>query len=533
MLAFACMVAACGGGGSGDNAPPQPPAVTVTTSVDTGLTISPVTASVATGGQVTFTITPKAEYVIHSATGCGGTLSGNSYVTAALAADCTVTVTSRHFAAAFGVIRLRPNALFHDEFASTPVTLEIMTAAPESARLSAEFFAGWFDNALGNAITRVPLYDDGTHGDRVAGDGIHTAIFTTGMIPRLRYHDNTVDFLPLSIVTRDAAGNATAPAIQGFPQVRLGVVHRSLSVATTSLAADVIAAPNAVNIVMRNSFNGSADGMKRLYDFYPDSFDGFAIHYVGATQAQALAGGGAVKSSVQGLNQAIFDNASAYGSAGALTAGVHMFVDIAGEYFGHEFGHTWAFFLSQPGLELTGGTLQHAALSTAPGLMAQDRNGMLRELPGGDFEVAYPDVSALMANRKYSDLELYLMGLMPSQAVAPAYYARTPSPTSGVPVPRDRLTRATIDDVIRVYGQRVPAVEQSPKSFRMAFIVLSEVAATPAELALVNRVAEYYASDSDGGVADMRGLGIVLPPRSFKSATWGLGTLITRLPSPK
>lgn len=66
---------------------------TVTPSVGTPSgTISPSTVqTVASGATSTFTLTPDSGFHADTVTGtCGGTLTGNSYVTAAVTADCTV-----------------------------------------------------------------------------------------------------------------------------------------------------------------------------------------------------------------------------------------------------------------------------------------------------------------------------------------------------------------------------------------------------------------------------------------------------------
>jgi hypothetical protein len=66
---------------------------TVTASAGTGGTISPSgTVAVASGTTKTFTLTPNAGNGISSMGGtCGGTLSGNTYTTKAITANCTVT----------------------------------------------------------------------------------------------------------------------------------------------------------------------------------------------------------------------------------------------------------------------------------------------------------------------------------------------------------------------------------------------------------------------------------------------------------
>jgi hypothetical protein len=67
---------------------------TVTASAGTGGTISPSgTATVNYGATKAFTLTPNTGYKVSSVGGtCGGTLSGNTYTTKAITANCAVTV---------------------------------------------------------------------------------------------------------------------------------------------------------------------------------------------------------------------------------------------------------------------------------------------------------------------------------------------------------------------------------------------------------------------------------------------------------
>jgi hypothetical protein len=50
------------------------------------------------GGTTTFTVTPDSGYLLGGVTGCGGTLSGSTYTTGTINANCTVTAS---FSAAF------------------------------------------------------------------------------------------------------------------------------------------------------------------------------------------------------------------------------------------------------------------------------------------------------------------------------------------------------------------------------------------------------------------------------------------------
>jgi hypothetical protein len=76
-------------------APGTPPVThTVTPSAGANGSIAPNTPQIVNEGSTTsFTITPDAHYAIADVSGCGGQLNGNTYTTAPVTADCTVSAT--------------------------------------------------------------------------------------------------------------------------------------------------------------------------------------------------------------------------------------------------------------------------------------------------------------------------------------------------------------------------------------------------------------------------------------------------------
>ncbi|MBI4685575.1 MAG: hypothetical protein HY755_10285 [Nitrospirae bacterium] len=66
---------------------------TVSTSAGSGGTITPASQTVVQGATASFTVTANNGYFIVSVTGCGGLLSGNTYTTAPVTANCTVSAT--------------------------------------------------------------------------------------------------------------------------------------------------------------------------------------------------------------------------------------------------------------------------------------------------------------------------------------------------------------------------------------------------------------------------------------------------------
>lgn len=90
--------AGCGGGGSSGNPTPGVTTYGISATAGTGGSISPTSAMVNAGSTSTFTVTSNSGYVISGVTGCGGSLSGNTYTTGTISANCTVAA---NFAAAF------------------------------------------------------------------------------------------------------------------------------------------------------------------------------------------------------------------------------------------------------------------------------------------------------------------------------------------------------------------------------------------------------------------------------------------------
>ncbi len=93
-------LAGCGGGSSGKPAvfDDDPPVAggstwTVIATAGAGGGISPASATVQEGESATFTVVPESGYAVASVTGCNGSLSGDTYTTGPVGADCTVTAS--------------------------------------------------------------------------------------------------------------------------------------------------------------------------------------------------------------------------------------------------------------------------------------------------------------------------------------------------------------------------------------------------------------------------------------------------------
>lgn len=92
LITFNLSLVACGGGGGGSSDGGSV-SFTVSTSASANGAISPTSTSVNENSSTHFTLTPEVGFSIEAASGCGGTLAGNTYTTGPITADCTVTVS--------------------------------------------------------------------------------------------------------------------------------------------------------------------------------------------------------------------------------------------------------------------------------------------------------------------------------------------------------------------------------------------------------------------------------------------------------
>jgi hypothetical protein len=184
------------------------------------------------------------------------------------------------------------------------------------------------------------------------------------------------------------------------------------------------------------------------------------------------------RSTVQGIGITPFDQDGMHGSAGRLM-GITVFpipamFDGAAPTYQHELGHQWINFLNVSPLDLG---VPHYPLSdlaacimgwSKAGGQGLDFNFQLKPV-GNNFELA-----ADPNPKVYSDLSLYLMGLLPANQVKDHFvfknqdHAQAPGP-----VQAGELAKVSINDVIQKLGARVPDAGKAQKKFRIATIIVS------------------------------------------------------------
>jgi hypothetical protein len=133
-------LSACGGGGGGNNAggsgSGDVTSYTVTATAGSGGSISPVSVTVSAGATASFTVTPDSGNSIASVTGCGGNLIGNTYTTASVDADCTVTAS---FVAILPSISITDASVVEGDMGTTSLDFSVNLSAPSNSDVRVDY----------------------------------------------------------------------------------------------------------------------------------------------------------------------------------------------------------------------------------------------------------------------------------------------------------------------------------------------------------------------------------------------------------
>lgn len=359
------------------------------------------------------------------------------------------------------------------------------------------------------------MYDDGTHGDRITGDGIYTLDNISRTI--VNFHnffgkDYYESFPSFRIIT--------TPGDTLKKWGHLGLVNKDTYFRAADLGNGCYATTSAFFIVDTPGeiFPGypltSIDcgttvfstAYKKLYNFFPDVFD-FIIVFPSNTLFQPdtyderVPYCVMVRNDVKNIGVPIFDESANYYSGGKLRSVVyHSFGEPA--ILEHELLHTWGMRLGMKKGLVDG--------STTPGslyghwLAEADINGQLSNFINGCTVAENMDGTWRLKAQDakyfpYSPLELYIMGLIPSNSVPPIHILHKANYSNPNRVTADSTTTLTIAEILASEGgERNPSYPNAQTHFRAAFIFVSDRNFTQAEFAYFSALAEYYGSDSPG-----------------------------------
>ena len=314
--------------------------------------------------------------------------------------------------------------------------------------------------------------------------------------------DGTVEIKFGDVRLRDAVVGVSPGATQTFAPVDLSATG------PTSGGAGAVGE--------RFSASSQADlvsAAQRFYRTHGDTFDQLVFWGDGPLirLGEAFAQEFTVASAVQGIGVAPGGDPREFGSAARLQSVVNMdrilkypvnpaqkFLgeDTVLSLLGQESGHRWLAFAQ----------FLDANRSRSTALLGRDDahwsfffDSDASVMEGNDIEAlgggAFRTVGAV---QRYNRLDQYMMGLVPPEQVPPFFYVESPvnvvpgrdkssSPEVGVAFNGTRRD-VLIADVIAALGPRVPSAAESPKTWRQAWIFLTQKGSTPlpADLARID-----------------------------------------------
>jgi hypothetical protein len=336
-------------------------------------------------------------------------------------------------------------------------------------------------NARDGSTSSRPLRDDGLAGDRARGDGIYTLSLTTAEVVGLLKPDDVLRAEVGYLEVYD--GTTLASRSNVFADVLTSEVPL---VPVTRLAPDAQQTDYLVNLVVPGFVTTENYDIlsvtQRFYALFGDDFDFLNLISIPSFFRNRFHVG--VKNDIRGIGVEAFDETARYGSSGRLLGitvfPIQYFFDGAEPAYQHELAHQWINFLPFAPLNYA---IPHWPLSDlASGIMgfaeAEGGQGLqfpcvVRQVPGGAALTQRTDAPT------FTDLDLYLMGLLPADQVGP--HVVFPRGTTSAELFAlcesgtwlGQLETVTIQDVVRLAGARVPDSAHSPHAFRVATVIVS------------------------------------------------------------
>lgn len=359
----------------------------------------------------------------------------------------------------------------------------------------------------------VELFDDGTHGDRLAGDGIYSRTgFTTvaSVLPPSEIRGFT--YVNALYLTLDGAEQEHLIGVSndsGFRVVPgmgfgLGVLDRSFMVSSEQHGATLQTTSHVLNLV-------APELAVRVAGTLVDTDEGYRFELAARLLALLsepvdfiyLMTEERIFTSRQGMNLPIQNDVEGIGltlrqvpdELGPLQA--LILLNLREESpIGHETMHRWGV-----GLDASFGfdtATSHWGFAGTYGVLGGFDTDTFVDHGDGTFTLEmFSGAGNDWTTTPLSDIELYLMGLMAPEDVAPIpvlseWQTLEVDADSGLLTGRATLNTVSMEDVIAVHGPRQPAYGEAQTEFRAAFVVLSSQLLDATELSYVHHHAESY-----------------------------------------
>jgi len=396
------------------------------------------------------------------------------------------------------------------------------------------------------------LFDDGSHGDRIAGDGVYTidGITTNTLPPDMWLFQGKAGTADFDIVVNDNSGQSA-----GFGWGHIRVVDPTVEFPAQQVAPNMFASEYALFIAdpegqithgepypLVDQELDFPKATQMFYSVYPDDFDFLVVMPIHPNYRPSygyVEGPTPFATTVRPPASHIgmdfhTDDTARYGSAGRLLTVVYHSAGY-GSILNHEIGHTWGVFIGdvQGFIERQYHTAHWDAHTDVGGTMASfvtpfmddpetEMSRMSQGLPVNFQIQSNPDGSFRLADahgsKQFAPLDLYLMGLIPPDQVPPVHMLTNPDFSDLENVTAQEVKTFTIQEIMNIGGgPREPAYPDARRDFNIGFIFFADQGFSDAEVAWGSLVArEITLEDSDS-------------METFYGATSGLGTLNARL----
>ena len=384
---------------------------------------------------------------------------------------------------------------------------------------SASIEEGWNVFLVGSGPNPYELRDDGTGGDRVAGDFIYTSgefRFNTSFPFPYEFFRGNKDSPPG--VGMSTVGPLVITELDGTQSrvlvpPEIAILDPAIpNVATEQISPEIMISDHVINVQTRamatqRSMRGPQivlDQLTRpIYEQLPDLFDFLMLFSTNKVEhepflhsANFRAG---VHDSIQndftGSRQGLFDRSADFGSGGRLK-GINMLDAFGrGMYDAnavHELVHQWSAYVA-PSLGIA--DLTHYFNNSSVGSLV----GGFQWLDNGDGTFTINFDEGRNGASQASPLDLYFMGLIEASEVPPirlfdTTVAPPKSPDNPVVLPNEIVRTVTIDDIIAAHGTRVPGPDTAQRDFRLGFVAESHNRTlTPTEMTFYEIFAANFA----------------------------------------
>lgn len=345
------------------------------------------------------------------------------------------------------------------------------------------------------------LFDDGTHGDVCANDGVFTSANLTWdaflqvgysssyQANRLGIHPNSGEYVELSTFwllngnpgVERVSANELAPYMRHGPNFWLS--DHVAAIVNPGLAARVVGGEARAAVI-------------QFLAEFGDNYDFVQVYPQTRGAPRYAAYHASVVNEVQGIGISLYNNRETLGVASdGRILGYHWQNNSPGPgATTHEIMHQWqAFAASELGFgQCVGG--HWGILGHGRGVMGGFDPDSLSEVSPGIFEVD-PFSTCCGVGQIYTPLELYFAGFLAAEEVPPvtvpvnADCGSLSCSAGKCTFAADGLEMVTINDVIALEGPRSPGVGEAQTHFTVAHILVTEHPPTQSELTAIAKKA--------------------------------------------